>query len=66
MKFGNIHGKAHGVSFEEFHAVMEGQTHRHRLTTLKELTDAAIFVASDEGSAITGTIFNLTAGMIVE
>lgn len=60
-----IHGKAHGITFEQFHAVMEGMTHRRRLTTLKELTDAAVFAASDEGSAITGTIFNLTAGMIV-
>jgi enoyl-[acyl-carrier-protein] reductase (NADH) len=33
---------------------------------LDELTNAAVFVASDEGSAITGTILNLTAGMIVE
>jgi enoyl-[acyl-carrier-protein] reductase (NADH) len=44
---------------------MAGQTHRKHLTTLKELTNAAVFVASDEGSAITGTILNLTAGMIV-
>jgi len=62
----DIHGKAHGITFEQFHSAMESRTHRNRLTTLKELTDAAIFVASDEGSAITGTIFNLTAGMIVE
>ena len=61
-----IHGKAHGITFEQFHSVMEGQTHRRRLTTLEELTNAALFVASDEGSAITGTILNLTAGMIVE
>ncbi|MBA2611765.1 MAG: SDR family oxidoreductase [Bacteroidetes bacterium] len=61
-----IHGKAHGISFDEFHAMMEGGTHRKRLTTLKELTDAAVFVASDEGSAITGTTLNLTAGMIVD
>lgn len=60
-----IHGKAHGISFEQFHATMEGATHRKRLTTLNELTNAAVFVASDEGSAITGTILNLTAGMIV-
>lgn len=60
-----IHGKAHGIGFEQFHSVMEGMTHRKRLTTLKELTDASIFVASDEGSAITGTLLNLTAGMIV-
>ncbi|CAA9487653.1 MAG: hypothetical protein AVDCRST_MAG96-1348 [uncultured Segetibacter sp.] len=61
----DIHGKSHGITFEQFHAVMEGQTHRKRLTTLDELTNAAVFAASDEGSAITGTIFNLTAGMIV-
>ena len=61
----DIHGKSHGISFEQFHSVMEGMTHRRRLTTLEELTNAAVFVASDEGSSITGTIVNLTAGMIV-
>jgi NAD(P)-dependent dehydrogenase (short-subunit alcohol dehydrogenase family) len=60
-----IHGKAHGISFEQFHSMMEGNTHRKRLTTLEELANAAVFVASDEGSAISGTILNLTAGMIV-
>jgi NAD(P)-dependent dehydrogenase (short-subunit alcohol dehydrogenase family) len=61
-----IHGKAHGITFEQFHSSMEGMTHRRRLTTLAELTNTAVFVASDQGSAITGTIVNLTAGMIVE
>ncbi|MEO5892519.1 MAG: SDR family oxidoreductase, partial [Ferruginibacter sp.] len=61
----DIHGKSHGISFEQFHSVMESMTHRRRLTTLEELTNVAIFVASDEGSAISGTIVNLTAGMIV-
>lgn len=60
----DIHGKAHGISFEQFHSGMEGMTHRRRLTTLQEFTDAVVFVASDEGSAITGTILNLTAGMV--
>ena len=60
-----IHGKAHGISFEQFHAMMEGNTHRKRLTTLDELANAAVFIASDEGSAISGTTLNLTAGMIV-
>ncbi|HEV8285576.1 MAG TPA: SDR family oxidoreductase [Chitinophagaceae bacterium] len=58
-------GKAHGITFEQFRASMEGMTHRKRLTTLEELTNAAVFVTSDEGSAITGTIVNLTAGVIV-
>ena len=57
--------KARGITFEQFRSTMEGMTHRGRLTTLEELTNAAVFAASDEGSAITGTIFNLTAGMIV-
>jgi NAD(P)-dependent dehydrogenase (short-subunit alcohol dehydrogenase family) len=60
-----IHGKAHGITFEQFHSSMEGMTHRRRLTTLEELTGAAVFAASDEGSAISGSILNLTAGMIV-
>jgi len=60
-----IHGKAHGITFEQFHTLMEGSTHRKRLTTLEELQNAAVFVASDEGSAISGTFLNLTAGMIV-
>jgi NAD(P)-dependent dehydrogenase (short-subunit alcohol dehydrogenase family) len=61
-----IQGKSNGIGYEQFHAMMEGMTHRKKLTRLKELTDAALFVASDEGSAITGTILNLTAGMIVD
>lgn len=61
----DIHGKSHGISFEQFHAVMEGMTHRRRLTTLEELTSAAVFAASDESGSITGTAVNLTAGMIV-
>jgi NAD(P)-dependent dehydrogenase (short-subunit alcohol dehydrogenase family) len=60
-----IHGKAHGITFEQFHSMMEGSTHRKHLTTLDELANAAVFVASDEGSAISGTILNLTAGMII-
>jgi len=56
--------KVSGITFKQFNAMVAGGTHRKRLTTLKELTDAAVFAASDEGSAITGTILNLTAGMI--
>lgn len=61
-----IHGRSNNIPFDQFHAFMESLTHRKRLTTLAELTHAAVFAASEEGSAITGTIFNLTAGMIVD
>lgn len=61
-----IHGKVRGVDYEQFRSEAESTaTHRRSLTTLKELTNAAVFVASGEGSAITGTILNLTAGMVV-
>jgi len=60
----DIHGKANGITFEQFPSLMEGMTHRRQLTTIKELPNAAIFVASDEGSGITGTVFNVTAGMV--
>jgi NAD(P)-dependent dehydrogenase (short-subunit alcohol dehydrogenase family) len=57
--------KKSGITWEQFNAAVVNNTHRKRLTTLKELTDAAVFAASDEGSAITGTVLNLTGGMIV-
>lgn len=60
-----IHGKAHGITYEQFNIMIESATHRKKLTTLAEFTNAAVFAASDEGSGITGTIFNLTSGMIV-
>jgi hypothetical protein len=39
-------------------------THTRQLSTIDELTNAAIFVMSEEDSAITGTVFNMTAGMV--
>lgn len=60
-----VRSRTHGITTEEFYAAMTAQTHSKRLTTLKELTSAAIFVASDDGCAITGTILNLTSGVIV-
>lgn len=59
-----IHGKLNKIEPYDFNAIMVGMTHRGKLTTLDELTAAAVFVASDEGSAITGAVINLTGGMI--
>lgn len=53
-----------GTTWEQFNSAIANNTHRKKLTTLKELTDAAVFAASDEAGALTGTTFNLTAGMI--
>jgi NAD(P)-dependent dehydrogenase (short-subunit alcohol dehydrogenase family) len=59
-----IQGKSHGISQQQFHEIMEGMTHVGSLTTLNQLSAAAVFAASDEGSAISGTVLNLTGGMI--
>jgi len=61
-----VRAKSYGISCEQFCATMAGQTHRKQLTTIEELTNAAVFLASGDGSAITGTILNLTAGIIVQ
>lgn len=41
-------------------------THRKRAITLAELADVAAFVASDQAAAMTGTVANLTGGIIVD
>ena len=37
-------------------------THLRRLTTLAQLANAAAFLASDQASAMTGTVANLSGG----
>lgn len=43
---------------------MESTSHTRRSTTLKELTNAAVFLASDLAAGMTGTVANLTAGKV--
>jgi 3-oxoacyl-[acyl-carrier protein] reductase len=45
---------------------MENGTVLGRLPTLEEVANAAVFLASDRASAITGTIANLTCGSIMD
>jgi len=58
--------KAAGVTYAEFLARLESMTHLRRLTTLAELANTAAFLVSDQASAMTGTIANLSGGAIVE
>jgi len=44
----------------------ENMIYRKRLSTLAEVVDTAVFLASDKASGITGTVANLTGGMIVD
>jgi len=61
-----LHAKAHGITRQKFQSLMEGLTHRRRSTSLQELAEVAAFVASDRAGAMTGTVANLTGGVIVD
>ena len=60
------HAKAAGITLKQWQANYERQTHLRRLTTLTEVANMAVFVASDWASAVTGTAMNLTCGAIVD
>ena len=61
-----LHADALGMEKDQLMEMAVGMTHRKRLTALAELTQAAVFLASDRASAMTGTVANLTGGMIVD
>jgi NAD(P)-dependent dehydrogenase (short-subunit alcohol dehydrogenase family) len=56
--------KASGMTLEEFHELGASRTHTRRLSTLTELADMAVFMASDKASGMTGTIVNLSMGSL--
>jgi NAD(P)-dependent dehydrogenase (short-subunit alcohol dehydrogenase family) len=61
-----LHGKAMGISPKQFQGFIESMTLRRRSTALSEVAEAAAFFASDRASAMTGTVANLTGGIIVD
>ena len=50
----------------EVRTYMENGTALGRLPTLDEVANAAVFLASDRASAMTGTVANLTCGSIMD
>lgn len=61
-----LHAKVMGITREQFQGFVEGMTHRRRSTTVSEVAEMAAFLASDRGSGMTGTVANLTGGLIVD
>jgi NAD(P)-dependent dehydrogenase (short-subunit alcohol dehydrogenase family) len=59
-----LYARASGMTWEQFHDLSAGRTHPRRLTTLAELTGAAVFLASDKASGLTGTTVNLSLGSL--
>ncbi|HEY4066017.1 MAG TPA: SDR family oxidoreductase [Burkholderiaceae bacterium] len=59
-----LHAKAWGISRAQFQEKIVGRTHSRRLPALREMANAAAFAASDDASAMTGTILNLSMGSL--
>jgi NAD(P)-dependent dehydrogenase (short-subunit alcohol dehydrogenase family) len=56
--------KALGMTWEQWQESLAGRTHTRRLSTLAELANVAVFMASDQASGMTGTTVNLTMGSL--
>jgi NAD(P)-dependent dehydrogenase (short-subunit alcohol dehydrogenase family) len=59
-----LYAKASGITSEQFHELSAGTTHTRRLSTLEETANAAVFMASDKASGMTGTVVNLSMGSL--
>jgi NAD(P)-dependent dehydrogenase (short-subunit alcohol dehydrogenase family) len=59
-----LRAKASGVTREQVQEVGAGRTHTRRLSTLEELANVAVFMASDKASGMTGTTVNLSMGSL--
>jgi NAD(P)-dependent dehydrogenase (short-subunit alcohol dehydrogenase family) len=58
------YAKASGMSWEQFQESLASRTHPRRLSTLAEMANVAVFMASDQASGMTGTIVNLSLGSL--
>ena len=59
-----LYAKASGMTWEQFQELLAGRTHTHRLSTLEEMANVAVFMASDQASGMTGTVVNLSMGSL--
>jgi NAD(P)-dependent dehydrogenase (short-subunit alcohol dehydrogenase family) len=56
--------KASGMTLEQLQELSAGRTHTRRLSTLAELANVAVLMASDKASGMTGTVVNLSMGSL--
>jgi NAD(P)-dependent dehydrogenase (short-subunit alcohol dehydrogenase family) len=58
------YAEASGMTWERFQELLAGRTHTRRLSTLAEMANVAVFMASDQASGMTGTVVNLSMGSL--
>jgi NAD(P)-dependent dehydrogenase (short-subunit alcohol dehydrogenase family) len=56
--------KTLGMTWEQWQESLASRNHAHRLMTLEEMANVAVFMASDKASGVTGTTVNLTMGSL--
>lgn len=59
-----LYANASGMTWAQFQESLAGRTHTRRLSTLDEMANMAVFMASDKASGMTGTTVNLTMGSL--
>jgi NAD(P)-dependent dehydrogenase (short-subunit alcohol dehydrogenase family) len=59
-----VRATALGVTWDQWQEQLAVRTHPRRLSTLAELAEVAVFVASERASGMTGTTVNLTMGSL--
>jgi NAD(P)-dependent dehydrogenase (short-subunit alcohol dehydrogenase family) len=59
-----VRAKALGVTWEQWQESLASRTHPRRLSTLAEMANVAVFMASEKASGMTGTTVNLTMGSL--
>ena len=61
-----LHAEGAGMTRDEFQAFSEDMTLLGRLPTLAEVANVATFIASDQASAITASVVNLSSGTVAD
>jgi enoyl-[acyl-carrier-protein] reductase (NADH) len=61
-----ISTEAWSAPTEQIEAALRARTLLGRVTTLADVGNAAIHLASDRAAATTGIVFNLTSGTVVD
>jgi NAD(P)-dependent dehydrogenase (short-subunit alcohol dehydrogenase family) len=59
-----LYAKASGTTGEQFHETLAKGTHTRRLSTLADVANVAVLIASDRASGMTGTTVNLSMGSL--
>ena len=59
-----LYAKASGTTWEQFQELLASRTHTRRLSTLAEMANVAVLMASDRASGMTGTVVNLSMGSL--